>query len=134
MARPKMSDDQKNTEWVVVRLSKTDHKLFSEFARSIKSTLSGYVYTLIQSTGAFEHDISDEIYADILQIPEASYFVQRMRSKDDVSLIRSYLTKEEKKSLTYHAVMKCKTSVTIFVHGLVQESIKDIIRFQPRDK
>ncbi len=115
--------DDKATESITVRLTIEDHKTLNDIAMSRRLPISALITYSLAEKKYFEHKISDEEYEKILKYPEMLQTVSQQIPKENRRLFCCWLTKEEKKSLTYHAVVNCKCSVSILVNKTVLELI-----------
>jgi hypothetical protein len=129
MARPKKEEDKKATESFVVRLNKNDYKMLDDYAHSLKIAISSAATKILSENGCFEYDISDELYLKMMQFPEAGQIVPRIRDKvsvREIKIVRCWITRKEKKSLAYCALVKHNVSPSILVNDLLKKFLLNI--------
>jgi hypothetical protein len=129
MARPKKEENDKATESFVVRLNKEEYKILDVYASSLKIVPSSAVTKILSERGCFEYDINDDLYLKIMKFPEAGQIVPRIRDKDsvrEIKIVRCWVTKREKKSLAYYALVKHNVSPSVLVNSFLKNFLANI--------
>jgi len=126
MARPKKEASERATESFVVRLNNDDSKILSDYANSLKTTLSSAITKIVAENKCFDYDIDDDMYAKILSFSENGQAVPRSIVASELKIVRCWITKREKRSLLYCATIKHSTSLSVFVNSLLKDFIANI--------
>jgi hypothetical protein len=122
--RPRKKETEKLTDSILLRLNSQDYEILKKIALYRKLSLSSLVMTELSSKKYLDDKISDEKYEELLMYPEMMQTVSQRIVKNDVHIIRCWITREDKKSLTYTAVIRNRCSVSI----LVNKTIVGLIR------
>lgn len=125
MGRPRKADSDKSTESITMRLTAEDFEKLNKAAMARRASMSSLVIFLLVEKGAFVHKVSDEEYERLLTLPEMMQTVSQQIRKDDRRIFSSWLRKDEKKSLTYHAVVVNKCSVSLYVNKVIIDFIRN---------
>lgn len=123
MARPRKNDAEKAKESITIRLTMADYEAINHIAISRRLPLSAFITSMFAEKGYLDHKISDEEYSELLNRPEMLQVVSQQIPKKNRRLCGFWITKEEKKSLTYHAVVNHKCSLSVLVNKIVLELI-----------
>lgn len=125
MGRPRKADSDKSTESITMRLTAEDYEKVSKAAAARRSSVSALVTYLLAEKGCFAHEVSDKEYERLLTLPEMMQTVSQQIRKDDRRIFNCWLRKDERKSLTYHAVVVNKCSVSVYVNKVVLDFIRN---------
>jgi len=121
MGRPRKIEKAK--ESITIRLTIADYEAVNNIAISRRLPLSPFITSMFAEKGCLDHKISDEEYENLLKRPEMMQIVSQQIPKENRRLCGFWITTEEKKSLTYHAVVNCKCSMSVFVNKTILELI-----------
>ena len=123
--RPKKTEAEKLSESVYVRMSNADYEAFYKIAISRRLPVALLAVTLLAEKKCFVNKVSDDEYEELLSRPEMMQNVQQNFRKEERHIIACRMTKEDKKSLTYQAVIKKHCAPTILVNSIITEVIKN---------
>ena len=123
--RPKKKEAEKLTDSILLRLNTSNYEILKQIAEFRKLSPASLVMTELASKKCFDKKISDEEYEELLKRPEMMQTVSQRIVKNDVHIIRCWATKDDKKSLTHHAVVENNCSVSVFVNKTIIELIKE---------
>ena len=121
--RPKKMEAEKLNESIFMRLSKANYDAFAKIAFSRRLPISLLILTLLAENKSFEKKVSDEEYEDLLKRPEAMQNVSQNTRKEDRRVVVCRMTKEDKKSLTYKAVIGERCSPNVLMNRVIIDRI-----------
>jgi hypothetical protein len=125
--RPKKEESEKAKESFVVRLDNENLNILNSYAYSLKVASSSVVTRILRENGCFDYDIDDELYIKLLKFPEAGQTMPRSRTPvRELKIIRCWITKKEKKSLIYYALMKHNVSPSVLANDLLKNFLLSI--------
>jgi len=124
--RPRKEIGDKAIESIIVRLNSEDFGIIKKYSDVRKISPSKVLAMFFVDSGCFAHEVSDEIFDDLLQRPEMMMTVSLRIPRNDVNIIRCWIKKEERKSFVYHAIVKHQVSPTVLANNLTKNLIATI--------
>ena len=119
------NENQKATESINIRLNKEESDLLDKYAADQSG--SSAVNKILSDNGCFDYDdISDDVYnsyLNLLKSPEFNFVNSQRIPKNEIRIVRCWLTKNQKKSLFYLALEKHKTSPSVFVKDILRKTL-----------